>query len=305
MRGVLTLAGEGTRMLPWTRGLRKEFLPLYDRSENGGPVLKPVAHMVLETLIAAGVNDVTLVVGGKDLAFVQNYFTVDREFLTRHAHHAERLEETRRFYETLGGLRLRYAIQIVPRGFGDAVLQSEPYVGDSEFVLHAADAVLVERERGHLLRHMVDLRTREGLDAVLLVRPVEDPKRYGVVEGAEVGEEGGLTRLRVTGIVEKPSRPKTHWAATAAYVFKPRIFRELKAVQAEKREHELELTDAIQRTIAEGGSVAALVLAPKFGEWWSVGSPEGYYQALQRTRTQTRAGAPKGARRGKTRIPNA
>ena len=48
MRGVLTLAGEGTRMLPWTRGLRKEFLPLFDGgSVSGPPVLKPVAHLVL------------------------------------------------------------------------------------------------------------------------------------------------------------------------------------------------------------------------------------------------------------------
>src|ERR1700674_4567784 len=98
MRGVLTLAGEGTRMLPWTRGLRKEFLPLYDRSPTGAPVLKPVAHLVLESMIDAGVQDVTLVVGAKDLAFVQNYFTVDREFLDRHAHQPDRLKETRRFY---------------------------------------------------------------------------------------------------------------------------------------------------------------------------------------------------------------
>ncbi|MCI4362640.1 MAG: hypothetical protein L3J77_05570, partial [Thermoplasmata archaeon] len=94
MRGVVTIAGEGTRMLPWTRGLRKEFLPLYDRAENGEPVLKPVAHVVLETMVAAGVNDVTLVVGAKDLAFVQNYFTIDRDLIHRHARHAERLAET-------------------------------------------------------------------------------------------------------------------------------------------------------------------------------------------------------------------
>src|ERR1700689_651274 len=147
MRGVVTLAGEGTRMLPWTRGIRKEFLPLFDWAPGSAPVLKPVAHLVLETMIGAGVDDVTLVVNPRDLSFVQNYFTVDREFLRRHADHADRLAETRRFYRTLSGLHLHFAIQSDAKGFGDAVLQSQPFVGSGPFLLHAGDAVLIERPR--------------------------------------------------------------------------------------------------------------------------------------------------------------
>src|SRR5271155_4383400 len=129
MRGVLTLAGEGTRMLPWTRGLRKEFLPLFDRSSVGAPILKPVAHLVLEALVAAGIDDVTLVVRAKDVEFVRQYFTVDPGFLRRHADKSERLRGTRQFYDTLTGLQLHFAIQSAPRGFGDAVLQAAPFVG--------------------------------------------------------------------------------------------------------------------------------------------------------------------------------
>ena len=56
MHAVATLAGEpGTRTLPWSRGLRKEFLPLNDRAEHRrNPVLKPVADLVVEALAAAG-----------------------------------------------------------------------------------------------------------------------------------------------------------------------------------------------------------------------------------------------------------
>lgn len=283
MRGVLTLAGEGTRMLPWTRGLRKEFLPLYDRGHNGVAVLKPVAHIVLESMIDAGVNDVTLVVGAKDLAFVQNYFTVDREFLERHAHHAERLQETRRFYETLGKLRLRFAVQTSPKGFGDAVLQAEPFVAPRDFLLHAADAVLLEPHRGRLLRTMAELRAREGLDAVLLARRVADPTRYGVLEVEPDGREAGVTRLHVVGMEEKPKRPKSRWAATAVYAFSPKVFEALRAVVRDDHPAELELTDAIRRLIDDGGRVDALVLTPRSGEWRSVGSPEGYVRALKRT----------------------
>jgi UTP--glucose-1-phosphate uridylyltransferase len=283
MRGVVTIAGEGTRMLPWTRGLRKEFLPLYDRAENGEPVLKPVAHVVLETMVAAGVNDVTLVVGAKDLAFVQNYFTIDRDLLQRHARHAERLAETERFYDTLRGLRLRFAVQPAPRGFGDAVAHAEAYVVDGPFVLQAGDGVLMERVRGALLRAMGGLLEREHLDAVLLVRKVADPRRYGVVEGRPDGREAGLRRLSVTGMEEKPAKPKSQWAATAAYAFSHRIFDALRALEGSGPTGEIELTDAIRQLIADG-HVAALVLAPSAGEWRSVGSPEGFQRALEQTR---------------------
>jgi UTP--glucose-1-phosphate uridylyltransferase len=288
MRGVVTIAGEGTRMLPWTRGLRKEFLPLYDRTETGEHVLKPVAHVVLESLVAAGVDDVTLVVGAKDLAFVQNYFTIDRELVQRHARHSERLAETERFYDTLRGLRLRFAVQPAPRGFGDAVAHAEEYVGEGPFVLHAGDAVLLEPERGRLIRTMMALQERDHLDVVLLVRKVTDPRRYGVVEGRTDGREGGLQKLLVTGMEEKPPKPRSQWAATAVYAFGHRIFDSLRSLEGTGPTGEIELTDAIRPLIPEG-RVAALVLSPKAGEWRSVGSPEGFQRALERTRRRALA----------------
>lgn len=285
MKGVLTLAGEGTRMLPWTRGLRKEFLPLFDRVPRGAPVLKPVAHMVLETLVAAGIDDVTFVVGAKDLEFVHSYFRVDRELLHRHADKADRLKETQRFYDKLEGLQLHFAVQTAALGFGDAVLQAEPYVGEDGFILHAADAVLVEHSPGRLVGTIARLQSTEGLDAVLLVRRVADPTRYGVVEGTRNGRFEGLPRLAVTGMEEKPTRPRSHWAATAAYGFSPRLFEGLRAVREAEHPKELEVTDAIRWLLAHDGKVAALVLTPSAGEWRSVGSPEGYLRALKRTQS--------------------
>jgi len=291
MRGVLTLAGEGTRMLPWTRGLRKEFLPLYDRGTDDVPVLKPVAHLALETLVDAGVSDVTLVVGAKDLAFVQGYFSVDSDFLDRHARHSERLRETERFYDTLRKLRLRFAVQSAARGFGDAVLQAQPFVEEHPFLLHAADALLLEPHRGALPARMGRLLVREHLDAVLLVRPVPNPTRYGVVEGIPDGRFEGTRRLKVTGMEEKPAHPRSKWAATAIYAFSPRLFGALRTVERRDHPKELEVTDAIRELLAEGRPVAALVLTGAAGEWRSVGSPEGFARALRRTETRVRRGA--------------
>ena len=284
MEAVVTLAGEGTRMLPWSRGLRKEFLPLYDRGSNGTPVLKPVAHLVVETLVAAGAFHLTIVHQPRDAAAVRAYFTVDPAFLRRHRAHGDRLAETRRFYDTLGRLRVSFAVQDRPRGFGDAVSRARESVGGQRFFLHAGDAILLEPHRGNLLRAMAALLERDGLDAVLLVRKVADPRRYGVVEGHSGPSVHGISRLDVDAMVEKPERPKSHWAATAVYAFHPSIFDALEKYRREHHPNELELTDGIRTLLADGGRVSCLVMRPRVGEWWSVGSPEGFARALARTR---------------------
>jgi UTP--glucose-1-phosphate uridylyltransferase len=283
MEAVVTLAGEGTRMLPWSRGLRKEFLPLYDRGSNGHAVLKPVAHLVLEELVAAGAFHVTIVHQPRDEQSVRNYFSVDPAFLRRHKVHHDRLTETRGFYDTLGRLRISFAVQPKPAGFGDAVLRARSHVGGQRFFMHAGDAILLEPQRGQLLIAMGALLERDGLDAVLLVRKVADPRRYGVIEGVPGKPIHGFKRLDVTGMVEKPERPKSHWAATAVYAFDPKIFDALEEVKRRAHPKELELTDGIRTMLGKGGRVAALVLSPRAGEWWSVGSPEGFGRALART----------------------
>jgi UTP--glucose-1-phosphate uridylyltransferase len=283
MEAVVTLAGEGTRMLPWSRGLRKEFLPLYDVGSNGHPVLKPVAHLVVEELVAAGAFHLTIVHQPRDEQSVRNYFTVDPAFLRRHRIHDDRLHETKGFYNTLGRLRVSFAVQSKPAGFGDAVSRARESVGGQRFFMHAGDAILLEPHRGHLLLAMGALLEREALDAVLLVRKVADPRRYGVVEGTPGAAVQGFRRLDVTGMIEKPEKPKSHWAATAVYAFDPKIFDALEQVRREKRPKELELTDGIRTLMNAGGRVAALIMTPKAGEWWSVGSPEGFGRALART----------------------
>lgn len=282
-------------MLPWSRGLRKEFLPLYDRGHDGTPILKPIAHLVLESLIGAGVSDITLVVQPRDLAFVQEYFSVDTSFLERHEHQAARLVETRDFYSKLRDLRVRYALQPHPVGFGDAVLHAEPYIGAEPFLLQASDAVLLEPRRGALLRAMGDLLQAEGLDAVLLVRRVRDPHRYGVVEGQLAGRYGAWRRLTVQRMEEKPARPRSHWAATAVYAFSARLFDALRTARRRSAPGaELELTAGIQELLSRGGQVVALVLEPATA-WRSVGSPEGFLRALRVT--HARSLSPAGGRR--------
>lgn len=283
-------------MLPWSRGLRKEFLPLYDRGVGGTAVLKPVAHLALEGLMAAGVTDATLVVRPRDLGLVREYFTVDAAFLARHRRHAERLSETRSFYAKLRDLRLRYAVQPRPAGFGDAVLRSQPFVGDEPFLLQASDGVILEPSPGTVASAMADLLAEERASAVLLVRRVANPQRYGVVEGTPAGRFRGRRRLSVTRMEEKPARPRSRWAATALYAFSPRIFSALRSQRSRRAsDGELELTAGIQRLLEDGERVTALVLDdPR--QWRSVGSPDGYLRTLRATHARALPTQPRATR---------
>lgn len=281
MKAVVTMAGEGTRMLPATKGLRKEMLPLFYRGRQGNPTLAPVVHLVVRTLHAAGVDELVMVVG-RDQSSVVRYFEVDDVFVERHLHHPERLIETLALHHLVKSIRFHWVTQDNPRGFGDALLRARRTVGPHPFLLHAADAVLWEPEPGRLARAMETLRAREKASVVLLVRKVADPRKYGVVEGRVEGSLDGTRYLSVSRMEEKPERPRTSWAATAVYAFSPEIFTALQA-ESRKNPKELEVTSAIERLVTEGEKVLAVVLPPARGQWLSVGSPEGYLRAVRRT----------------------
>jgi UTP--glucose-1-phosphate uridylyltransferase len=280
VKAVITLAGEGTRLLPATRGLRKEMLPLFYRGVQGTPVLAPVVHHVVRTLVGAGVREMALVVG-PDQGWVRRYFEPDEAFLERHRSHPERLRETLALGRMLRGVRFHWIVQPRPRGFGDALLRARGVVGGDPFLLHAADAVLREPREGELPRRMEQLREREGASAVLLVRRVKDPRRYGVVEGRLVRTDDGLPYLDVSGMEEKPAHPRSPWAATAIYALSPEIFPLLR--REARPDRELEVTQGLSALLQEGHRVLAVRLPTPGHAWLSVGSPEGYYRALQRT----------------------
>lgn len=266
-------------MLPVTKGLRKEMLPLFYVGHNSMPVLAPVAHLVVTSLYGAGARDFTMVVG-KDVESILRYFTPDASMVVRHSHHKERLVETEALHALLAQINFTWVVQGVPGGFGDALLTGEPTVSEGDFLLHAADAMLLEPTPGHALHIMSTLKQKTGASVVLFVRKVKDPRRYGVVEGKPLRRWEGHTVLDVTHMEEKPDKPKSHWAATALYAFDRDIFRALKEIKEAERPRELEVTSAIEYLRSEGKRVLAIVSRPSEEKWISVGSPEGYFRSL-------------------------
>lgn len=275
-KAVITAAGLGTRLLPNTKEIPKEMLPVFDLDPNGSLCLKPVIHKVFETLYEAGIREFCFIVGRGKRA-IEDYFTPDPLFL--HLVREKRLEERalalERFYNMILDSKIYFINQPVPRGFGDAVLTAEGFVGGEPFILHAGDDVVLSRGNDHVKR-LLEVYGEYGGDVVLLAEEVEDPRAYGVIVPEPVGGRGDV--VRIADIVEKPREPPSNLAVIGIYVLHPRIFDVLRRTEPDEK-GELQLTDGIRLMLREGGRGYALLL--RRGEKrLDVGTPHSYYRAI-------------------------
>ncbi|MFQ5710915.1 MAG: UTP--glucose-1-phosphate uridylyltransferase [Candidatus Geothermarchaeales archaeon] len=270
---VIPVAGLGTRLLPMTKEMPKEMLPIFLRSVNGKPCLKPMVQAVYEMLYDVGFRDFGFIVGrGKRV--IEDHFTPDREFIgvLKRSGKADLAEELRNFYRMIDDSTIVFINQPEPRGFGDAVLKAKPFINEV-FLVHAGDTYIISEGQSHLQR-LLGKHAELKADATLIVQEVEDPRIYGVIEGREIGE--GV--YRVERAVEKPDRPATNLAIMPVYVFDPVIFKALEATPPGKG-GEVQLTDGIQRLIDWGLRVNAVKLRSEEVRL-DIGHPESCWEAL-------------------------
>ena len=272
---VLPAAGLGTRLLPITKELPKEMLPIFVTSGKGEQCLKPVLQAVFEQLQKVGFREFCFVVGREKRA-IEDHFTPDSGYLRRlqAKRKMNSFDEVKAFYDTVASSTIVWVNQPEPKGFGDSVLMAESFVGDSSFLCHAGDTYIDSKDNQHLTM-LTNLFQEKNADATFLVQRVENPESHGIVEGAKIGQ----SLYQVKTVVEKPQKPRSNLAIIPVYVFKPLIFKALKRI-GPGVDGEYQLTDGIQELIDSGLSVYALELGSK-DHRLDIGTPESYWKALQ------------------------
>ncbi len=265
-KAVITAAGSGSRLLPFSKETPKEMLPYCARARDGRLILKPILEVVYESLHDHGYRKFCFVVG-RGKRSIEDYFLIDdsAKYSTN--------SDLQDFYKKIRSSHIMYVQQSSPRGFGDAVLKAKLFAGKDSFLLHAGDDVILSPGNGHIQR-LEDAFFSNGADIALLVDRVERPEQYGVIEGRSIGD--GL--FRVEHLEEKPRRPKTNLAVIATYIFKPSIFCELERVEPD-RNGEIQLTDAIGSLVANGKCVAVELGAAE--KRIDVGTPESYVACIR------------------------
>lgn len=227
-KAVILCAGEGTRLRPLTSLSPKHLMPVAG---------KPLLDWILVDLVAAGIKEVGLVVGPYSQAIKEYVWEGSR-----------------------WGLTATYLTQTEPHGLADAVNTAREFVGQESFMVYLGDSVL-EAD----LTEFLDRFEEEQADGAVLVKEVDDPRQYGVVEM----QEGAVVRL-----VEKPAHPPSNLAIVGVYAFTPRIFKAIDCIQPSAR-GEYEITDAIQWLLDNEGGVIA---HPLEGFWVDAGHPEDLLQ---------------------------
>jgi len=275
-KAIITAAGLGTRLLPITKEMPKEMLPLFDTFSEKSISLKPVVQIIFELLYTTGFRDFCFVVGrGKRI--LEDYFTPDFNFieLLRKKHIVNRARELLSFYQMVKDSRIFFVNQPEPIGFGDAVLRAETFIGTDSFLLHTGDNIILGEKGGYVNRLLKTFNDYQA-DAVILAEEIEFPRSYGVIVSKTLDTRSSI--LKVLDIVEKPAKPPSNIAVVAVYVFKPKIFEYIKRVKLDER-GEIQLTDAIKMLIDDGGDVYAIKLKTN-EKRLDIGTTRSYWKAL-------------------------
>ncbi|MEM0457231.1 MAG: sugar phosphate nucleotidyltransferase [Nitrososphaerota archaeon] len=270
---MLPAAGLGTRLLPITKELPKEMLPIFVRSVNDGLCLKPMIQAIFEQLYDFGFREFVIIVGRGKRA-IEDHFTPDKGFieLLKMKNKHSMAVELESFYNKILTSNIVFVNQPEPRGFGDAVLAARSVVNDP-FLLHAGDTYIISKNDEHLKR-LFDVHKKFGADTTILIQEIEDPRAYGVIEGKEVSE--GV--ILVESLEEKPEKPRTNLAIMPVYIFDPVIFKALEIIKPGKG-GEIQLTDAIQKLVDWGLKVYAVKLKQD-EQRLDIGTPQTCWESL-------------------------
>jgi len=266
---VIPAAGLGSRLLPMTKEIPKEMMPIFLKNSQGKIAVKPLIQALFEEFFQAGLREYCIIVGRQKRA-IEDHFTIDQNLVQSLSPKNSARKDLHRFYDMINASKIFWINQQKPQGFGDAVLYAESFVGEDEFLVSAGDTLIPNNHK--VMKKLLKSPLMGKNDATLILKEVEDPKRFGVAV-VNKSKDG----LIVKDVEEKPLRPKSNLSIVALYRFKPSIFSALR--EARQRKGELQLTDAIQKLIQRGGTVNA-ILINKDDKVMDVGTAESYLETV-------------------------
>jgi UTP--glucose-1-phosphate uridylyltransferase len=267
---VIPAAGLGSRLLPITKEIPKEMMPIFLKSKSDEIIVKPLIQALFERFFNLGIKEYCFIVGRQKRA-IEDHFTLDQELLQSIKSKNHLRKDLEQFYDMLKKTKVFWINQQKPSGFGDAVQYAESFVGNEEFLVSAGDTLIPESQ--NVMKRLMKTKLEGKNDALIILKEVTDPKRFGVAVVSNT-----KTGLLVKNVEEKPAKPKSNLSIVALYRFKPSIFTALTEVK--HGNDELQLTDAIQRLIDRGGKIRA-ILMNKNDKVIDVGTAESYLDTFR------------------------
>jgi UTP--glucose-1-phosphate uridylyltransferase len=278
MKGVITIAGYGTRFLPASKAVPKEMFPIAGT---------PLIQYHVESLVAASITEIIVVVrGGSEV--VQRHFAPapDLEIHLERSGKLALLEEVRRISRMADIVFVRQP-ESLPYGNASPALAARPWLtaGEPFYYMFGDDIILSDVP---VPRQMLDAFDRFQPAAVLATQwvPDEETHLYGCIE-LKPGSDNEMAR-----IVEKPEpgTAPSNWAQIGHFIFTPELFDVLQGSESERgKGGELWIADAVGRLAAR----SSVIVQPVQGLWMAAGDPLRHLKAcieMSLRRDDTRAG---------------
>ncbi len=240
-KAVIPAAGLGTRVLPASKAIPKEMLPIVD---------KPAIQYIVEEAVAAGITDI-LIITGRGKHAIEDHFDRSPE-LEERLLKGGKTDLYNECIKASGLANIHYIRQKETKGLGHAVLCAKQFVGNDPFVVMYGDDVILGEKPA--TAEMCEVFERTGR-CVLGVKemPLSEMHKYGSI--AYKRDESG--DMLVGDMVEKPKPEEvlSQYAILGRVILTPEIFPLIEKTEAGVG-GEIQLTDAM-RQLALNGKMAA------------------------------------------------
>ncbi len=261
-KAVIPAAGLGTRMLPISRAVPKEMLPIVDR---------PAISYLVDEAVASGITDI-LIITNRDKDIMEDYFDISPEYEQK-LRSSGKTAEIDAMYETATRANVYFLRQKVTRGLGHAVGCARAFVGDEPFAVLYGDDIIFSKTP--VCRQLIDAYERYGRAACgVKWVPDELVTKYCSLKTAAI--EGSESCFFVDDMIEKPKKEQiwSNYSILGRVLLTPDIFDIIDALPPGAG-GEIQLTDAMKQLAQTAGMTAVDFEGTRF----DMGSKLGFLTA--------------------------
>ncbi len=261
-KAIITTAGFGTRLLPISKTIQKEMLPILNR---------PLVDYVVEDLVKAGIKEIIFVINEHNIQ-IKHYYSENLRLY-------EYLKKMNKVaaYDQVDHIHLQAKFTFIEQPdseqYGTAVpvkLCEDLLKDETAFFVFMGDVFTYGKNGRSEAKEMMELfdKSQAGGVASFVERPQDELHKYGI---AEIEEKNGIKYLK--HLVEKPTpgTAPSNLSNTSQYILTPEVFEILKTQPLDSKSGELYITDTVEK-LAQQSEVAIHIPQNEFLDGGSVKS---------------------------------
>ena len=261
-KAIIPAAGLGTRLLPNTKSIPKEMLPLVD---------KPVLQYIVEEAVSAGVEQI-LIITNRGKSPIEDYFDYAPDLESRLLADGKD-KEAKTIRDVADMADVYFVRQKETKGLGHAVWRAKSFVGNEPFAILLGDDIMLSETP--VLKQLVDAAEANSCSAIAIREfPGEEICKYSSVK---LEEKLSDRVYRIGDMNEKPTMDErlSNFAIMGRYVLTPAIFDILEQTPP-GRNNEIQLTDGMRQLC----HVEPMCAVNFEGKRYDTGNLKGYLESI-------------------------